>query len=110
MTGTEKPRRLPGSYCPLWRKDVSKVCHTCELYTALPVTERGNPANEFTNWGCAFNHALTISRDFGAIADGTQKATEQLRNYIAKGVGAMTGAIAQRNGSTLIENDDPSLT
>ena len=53
MINTEKPRPKVGSgYCPLWRKPLSRVCHTCEWYVQI---KGKDPQGEqtFDHWGCA---------------------------------------------------------
>jgi hypothetical protein len=52
MSEIEKPRTKSNMKCPLWRKPMKQVCHTCEWWTHL----RGkHPQGEelIDNWGCA---------------------------------------------------------
>lgn len=60
MLGVKKPQREPGYDCPLYRKDVSEVCHTCEFYEGLPVRVGLQPD---IKWGCVFTHTTFILRD-----------------------------------------------
>ncbi len=52
MTDTEKPRANTNMKCPLWKKPMKQVCHTCEWWSHL----RGkHPQGEeiIDQWGCA---------------------------------------------------------
>jgi ATP phosphoribosyltransferase regulatory subunit HisZ len=52
MSETEKPRAKSDMKCPLWRKPMKQVCHTCEWWTHI----RGkHPQGEeiLDQWGCA---------------------------------------------------------
>lgn len=62
MPDVEKPRRKPGTVCPFFRQDVSEVCHTCELYEALPVVVPAS-REQFPRWGCTYLHQTFILRD-----------------------------------------------
>lgn len=89
MSETEKPQRKPGQTCPLWRKDVSEVCHKCDWYSAIPMgvpSPDGRFSNVTERWGCALNHLLQVQRDLGTIADGTQHAMEDTRNKLVETV------------------------
>lgn len=79
-----KPRRPPGIYCPLWRKDVSKVCHTCDWWQSLPVQDRANPAAVMEQWSCALVLSVIAQRSMHAAIDGVQAATESFRNLVAE--------------------------
>lgn len=80
---TEKPRRKPGMLCPLWRRDVSEVCHNCDWYSAIPMgrtDDQGKVTDLHPRWGCTATHLLQVFRDWGTILDGVQKATESRGN------------------------------
>ena len=109
MTETEKPRRKPGTFCPLWRKDVSKVCHTCEFYIAV----RGkNPQSEeeFDRWGCAWSFVPLLLIENAQQTRQAGAAIESFRNETVKGnqdvcrVIAAT-ALRQHGGSSLLLED-----
>ncbi len=84
MTETEPPRQKQGQICPLFKKDVSKVCHTCKFYHALTVSKPGEPQNTYLHWDCAFNFSVMLGRDIGAAVNGLQQATEGFRNETSK--------------------------
>lgn len=77
------PRAEPGVSCPLWRRDVSKVCHTCAFWKSLPVgrkTEGGTFVDTRDRWSCAFLHQVVVAVELLASVDGLQRATESFRN------------------------------
>jgi len=72
-----------GAICPLHKKDVSKVCHTCAWYTLV----RGsNPQTgaEVDDWQCAIAWLPMLTIETAKTARGTQAATESMRNEITK--------------------------
>ena len=76
-----KPHAPKGSFCPLWRKDVSKVCHTCEWFTQV----RGrNPQSEVVldQWGCAIAWGPTLLINAAQEARQGAAATESSRNVM----------------------------
>jgi hypothetical protein len=80
---TQIPRAEPGSKCPLWRCDVSKVCHTCTLWRPLVVGKKsddGRFTETHDRWACVFLHQATVSVDILASIDGLQRAMESFRN------------------------------
>lgn len=79
---TQKPRANEGTKCPLWRKDVSKVCHTCEFWEPLPVGRRLSEKNveTFDKWCCTLKHQTFVLRDIVFGLDGLQKSEESFRN------------------------------
>ena len=82
----QKPPREPGQVCPLMKKDVSECCHVCDWYASIPVgqtDQHGRVANVHDQWDCTAKHLLKVFRDWGAILEGVQTATESGRNEIA---------------------------
>lgn len=76
-----KPIAPKGTYCPLWRKDVSKVCHTCEWYTLI----RGkHPQSEemIDQWGCAMAWGPILMINAAHEARQGAAATESFRNAV----------------------------
>ena len=78
----EKPRRPPGACCPFWRRDVSKVCHTCDMWEPLPVALKvdGQMQQATDMWACTLKHQTFLLRDLIKSVDGVQQATETFRN------------------------------
>ena len=80
---TQIPRAEPGLKCPLWRRDVSKVCHMCQFWRPLVVGQKaddGRFTETHDRWACVFIHQATVSVDVLASIDGLQRATESFRN------------------------------
>jgi len=76
-----KPPAPVGSMCPLWRKGVEKVCHTCEWYERMVGThpQSGEPIDK---WGCAIRWMPILQVEARKGLDGVQKATESFRNQV----------------------------
>ncbi len=91
-----KPRAPEGQYCPLWRKDVSKVCHTCDWYRVMPVQDDLTaPVREL--WGCSIVLTAIAVRSMHASVDGVQAATESFHNDMAiANAQILSGAVDQR--------------
>jgi hypothetical protein len=83
----QKPPALAGVNCPLYKQDVSDVCHKCDWYRPSqegqldPRTRHA--VGIHTKWRCALVQQLKTFHDYGAIMDGIQAATESSRNEIA---------------------------
>lgn len=80
---TSKPINDSGLFCPLWRRKTEKVCHTCELWRALPVG-RSLPGGKLTDvhdqWACAYVLSVGVGVEIVKSVDGVQKAEESFRN------------------------------
>ena len=81
----EKLPAQKGVNCPLYRKDVSKVCHNCNWYVKV----RGkNPQSneEIDHWGCAMAWGPILTIDNTQQQRGIGAAIEDLRNLVARGM------------------------
>ncbi len=69
-------------YCPLWRKRMSTVCHTCPLWTQV----RGpNPqGGEIDEWNCALSFLPVLLVDNTQQQRQTGAAVESFRNEMVK--------------------------
>ncbi|MDO8706435.1 MAG: hypothetical protein Q7J84_15960 [Sulfuricaulis sp.] len=79
----KKPVADAGEKCPLWQKDVSKVCHTCPWYTLL----RGkNPQSgaEVDDWGCAISWLPVLLIETSKEVRQGAAATESFRNEMVR--------------------------
>lgn len=104
MNEVENPRRRPGVLCPLFRKDVSEVCHNCDWYRPLPLEQilaDGSRRDLGPEWGCTMTHLLKVSRDLVGMTEGTQQAVESFRNNVAT-ASRMTLALQARQGMELL--------
>lgn len=79
-----KPRRPSGMFCPLWRKDVSKVCHTCDWWHSIAVLDDPNTMAVRAEWGCALVLSVIAQRSMHSAIDGVQAATESFRNDMVR--------------------------
>jgi hypothetical protein len=73
------PQADPGVYCPLWKKDVSKVCHTCRWYVALRGINK-NTGEEIDDWGCAMGFLPLLLIENAAMTNRSGAAIESFRN------------------------------
>ena len=72
------PRAKKGLICPQFRKDVSKVCHTCMWWTGLQWEDAHGQVHH--KWQCAMVMTALTNVDVAKAALGTQAATESFRN------------------------------
>ncbi len=95
-----KPIATKGSFCPLWRKGVEKVCHTCEWFTQV----RGsNPqtGEEIDKWCCAIAMLPMLTIENSKEVRQSAAATESFRNEVTKiGTVMVMQARAARVGHT----------
>jgi hypothetical protein len=73
------PPADPGVYCPLWKKDVSKVCHACTWYIQLR-GKNPNTGQEIDNWGCAMGFLPVLLIENAAMINRSGAAIESFRN------------------------------
>jgi hypothetical protein len=84
-----------GKNCPLYKLDMSKVCHKCAWWTKL----RGkNPQSneEVDEWGCAIAWLPMLMIEGAQMSRQTGAAVESFRNEVVKrsDANAMNAAIA----------------
>lgn len=72
-----------GAICPLHRKDVSKVCHTCPWYTCVRGSDPQS-GKEVDDWQCAIAWLPMLTIETSKNVRGNQAATESMRNEIVK--------------------------
>ena len=70
-------------YCPLWRKPMAKVCHTCAFYV------KGEAVNQITgqrseNWTCAIPATVIMQSETKTQIIQHAAATESLRNELCR--------------------------
>lgn len=69
--------------CPLWRKPMSEVCHTCPLWTQL----RGlnpNTGQEIDEWNCALALTPLLLVENAMQSRQAGAAIESFRNEMVK--------------------------
>lgn len=78
-----KPVAASGEDCPLWKKDVSKVCHKCPWFTLLrgkdPQSEK-----EIDEWGCAIAFGPILACETSQRVNQLGAAIESFRNEMKK--------------------------
>lgn len=77
------PHANPGMICPLRKKDVSKVCHTCAWWVGQYWTDPKTQEIKH-KWNCAQVMAALGNVDVVRSMAGVQAATEALRNVVAR--------------------------
>lgn len=81
--GLAKPINTTGELCPLWKKDVSKVCHTCPWFTLLrgkdPQSEK-----EIDEWACAIAFGPILACEVSQRTNQLGAAIESFRNEMKK--------------------------
>lgn len=86
---TAKPQADKGLICPLHRKDVSKVCHTCAWYEQVrghhPQT--GEPVDK---WACAISLLPMLTIENSQMQRQTGAAVESFRNEVGRQQSALT--------------------
>lgn len=110
MNEVDPPRRKKqGIMCPLYRKDVSEVCHTCDWYRPLPLEEllaNGGRRELMPDWGCTMTHLLKVTRDLMGGIDGTQRAIEIFRNNV-DAANHLTLTMQVREARRMLESEQP---
>ena len=108
MTGG--PIAPKGTICPLHRKDVSRVCHTCAWYTRI---QGVNPqtGEHLDKWLCAITAQVLAVLDVGKAATAGAATTQELRNDMKRERGQQTRLLATQllpnnNGRLLIQGND----
>lgn len=79
----QKPRADAGMSCPLWRKDMSKVCHACPLWIQL----RGkHPQSEeiIDKWGCSLAFMPLLMLEGAQQTRQAGAAIESFRNEMVR--------------------------
>src|SRR5262252_5175565 len=79
------PHAEPGTICPLHKKDVSEVCHTCPWF--IRVIGK-NPQSEemMDNWHCAIAVLPMLLIENAMVQRQTGAAVENMRNDVVASV------------------------
>ena len=78
-----KPQAPKGQSCPLWQKDVSKVCHTCPWYILVRGSDP-NTGKEIDTWDCSIAWLPTLLLNTAQETRQGAAATESFRNEMVK--------------------------
>lgn len=96
MSEIEKPRPTSKMKCPLWRKPMREVCHTCEWWTHI----RGkHPQGEeiIDHWRCAIAWLPVLMIENSQMQRQTGAAVEDFRNVMVKLSGGNGVPVQGRN-------------
>jgi hypothetical protein len=77
------PQADKGLICPLHKKDVSKVCHTCPFYTQIRGIDP-NTGNPVDNWQCAIAWLPMLLIENSQQSRQAGAAVESMRNAIVE--------------------------
>ena len=70
-------------YCPLWRKPMCKVCHTCAFYVSGESTNQATGKKSVT-WSCAIPMGVIMQSETKTQIIQHAAATESLRNELVR--------------------------
>lgn len=70
-------------YCPLWRKPMAKVCHTCAFYVKGESTNQQTGQRSET-WSCAVPMLVIMQSETKTQIIQNGAATESLRNELVR--------------------------
>lgn len=79
----QRPHADPGQVCPLHKKDMSKVCHTCPWWQHLQGSHP-QTGEHIDQWSCAIAWLPMLMVELRAGMNGTQAAVESFRNEMVK--------------------------
>lgn len=107
-----KPPATAGEDCPLWRRDVSKVCHKCPWY--VQVRGKDPQSEQEIDWfACAIGWMPTLlidntqqSRQSGAAIESFRNEIVKSQPLIAAGLAQVAKAISQNTQALLLDVDD----
>lgn len=79
MTKRQIPRGPEDLKCPLWKKPMDQVCHTCPMWVQLRGMDR-NTGKEIDEWGCSIAFLPTLLVETAYQGRTATAATESFRN------------------------------
>jgi hypothetical protein len=78
------PHADPGKICPLHKRDMAKVCHTCPWW--ILVRGKDPQSNkELDHWGCAIAWLPVLAIETSQEVRQAAAATESFRNEMVLG-------------------------
>lgn len=107
MDMTQIPRGPSDLYCPLWRKSMGNVCHTCPWWMQVRGIDR-NTGAEIDRWMCAIAATVKMTHEAASNSRESGAAVDSLRNDLlamhAGSVAAMQSLYRHHNGGFAIED------
>ena len=77
------PHADPGTVCPLHRRDMSEVCHTCAWWTQVR-GKHPQSNEEIDHWNCAVGWIPMLLIEGAQQSRQTGAAVESFRNEMVK--------------------------
>jgi hypothetical protein len=93
-------------YCPLWRKPMCKVCHTCAFYVQGESTDK-TTGKRTEHWNCAIPMGVIMQSETKTQIIQHAAATETLRNELVRS--ADNALAAAETFQAIQERKKPSL-
>jgi hypothetical protein len=100
MIETDKPRAKGDMKCPLWKKPMKQVCHTCEWWVHL----RGkHPQGEeiVDAWGCAIAWLPCLMVENSQMQRQTAASVDKVATVMDQASSSATAMRAELIGSML---------
>lgn len=72
-----------GTYCPLWRKPRSKVCHTCAWYIQV-IGKNPQTGQDINEWNCSITFMPLLQIETTKSERETTATVQELRNEVGK--------------------------
>lgn len=79
----KRPIADEGSNCPIYRRDVSEVCHKCAWYSRIQGTDP-QTGREIDDWGCPISFLGPLMINIAQQARQGAAATESFRNEMVE--------------------------
>jgi hypothetical protein len=78
------PRGYDHLKCPMWRKPMSEVCHTCPWWIQIRGVDRNTGEPIADEWNCSMTIVPKLVIDTAYEARASGAATESFRNDLIK--------------------------
>jgi hypothetical protein len=101
MSELQVPRGPEKMKCPLWRKPMSEVCHTCPMWTFVR-TEDPRVGQAVDKWDCALAWGPILTIDLIRRQDRTTASVDKVANVLDDASGRAMPAIHQPSGPLTI--------
>jgi hypothetical protein len=90
------PHADKGLDCPLWKKDMSQVCHACPWWIQLR-GKHPQSEEEMDRWGCAVGWLPILLIEGAQQTRQAGAAIESFRNEMVEGQAAFVEVIGQKS-------------
>jgi hypothetical protein len=93
------PHAVAGQICPLHKKDVSEVCHTCPWFTRI-IGKHPQTEEMVDNWHCAIAVLPMLLVENAQVGRQTGAAVESMRNDVVQSASEMVSTAIQIGSAT----------